>query len=102
MGQTCSPFADVPLIGCVKKDDGDSDERARNEFDAGRNTDSRLIELSEKTSKAITCAHLIGNIIRNYFESEDNKCDQIGRYSKPQSIDTKSILENIFIIGSAP
>ena len=110
MGQetsSCAPISDIPIISCVKKDDNLTDEqKAKAEFEQlqgnrnGIKSENYLNDLSEENTKAITTAHLIGNIIKNYFESLDNICDH--KYSKKPGIDSKAILDNILIIGCAP
>jgi len=91
MGQDSSLC--VPTL-CSKEDDnGDGERNARQDFHRLANgvlpkSDSRLLSLSlsPENTKAITCAHLIGNIIKSYFESEDNECDQMGKFPKTVSI----------------
>lgn len=112
--ESCSPVSDFSngFIGCVKKDDESADDaKAKEDFQTlqeakwrsnGIKSEHYLKDLSKENSKAITCAHLIGSIIKHYFESDDNKCDQIGKFTQKPGIDTTAILDNILIIGSGP
>eukprot|EP01083_Nonionella_stella_P079645 218623_1 len=101
----CAPISDLV---CVKENENDDDEqKAKAEFisNAQHNeqqtniTPNIKLKLRSQIKKAIACLHLIGAIITRFFESVENKCDQM---PDGKSIDTASILSNILLIGSGP
>eukprot|EP01084_Bolivina_argentea_P318557 552467_1 len=75
-------------------------------------------QLSERTKSVIASGHLLATIIKNYFESPDNKCDMLldDMISEEKEEDDddgdddgynaelnwKTVLDNIIIVGGAP